>query len=83
MNAMLIVCLVLSIIDCVLKMVWYKRWNAKQDKGKKGINMWLTLIPMIASIFPCTRFANRSGFMCRLPPPHATICCHSGSGRVP
>ena len=84
MTTTLIVCLVLSIIQSGLQLVWYKRWNAKQDKGKKGINMWLTLIPLIASVFPFSGYKNRSGFMCR---PHTTACERAfhvdGSGRAP
>ena len=72
MHNTLIVCLVLAIIQSGLQLVWYKRWNAKQDKGKKGINMWLTLIPLIASIFPYTGFQNCSGFMRRFAAPHTT-----------
>ena len=48
-HGLLIGLLVLAIVRILLKVFWYRRCSARQDQGKKGLNLWLDAIPLIAA----------------------------------
>ena len=55
----LVVCLVLALAQGVLQWIWFRRCDVKRDTGKKGLNLWLTFIPLVVSIFPYLSYKNR------------------------
>ena len=58
--------------------VYLQRWSAKNDVGKKSINIWLCIIPAIASIVPIADYQNS----CVINPTGgwATVEVRSGPG---
>jgi hypothetical protein len=41
--------ILLATARILLQVVWYRRCNAKLDFGKKGLNLWLVVIPLVAT----------------------------------
>ena len=48
-NGLLIGMVLLATARILLQLVWYRRCNAKLDFGKKGFNLWLIAIPVVAT----------------------------------
>lgn len=57
--------LVLSIIRIAVGLIYLQRWSAKADVGKKGINIWCCIIPIVASIVPILDYQSS----CVIDPP--------------
>lgn len=48
-HGLLIGMVFLATARILLQVVWYRRFNAKLDFGKKGLNLWLIVIPLVAT----------------------------------
>ena len=48
-HGLLIGMILLATARILLQLVWYRRFNAKLDFGKKGLNLWLIVIPIVAT----------------------------------
>ena len=48
-HGLLIGMILLATVRILLQVVWYRRCNAKLDSGKKGLNLWLATIPIVAT----------------------------------
>ena len=48
-HGLLIGMILLAAARILLQLVWYRRFNAKLDFGKKGLNLWLIVIPIVAT----------------------------------
>ena len=48
-HGLLIGMILLATARILLQVVWYRRCNAKLDFGKKGLNLWLVVIPIVAT----------------------------------
>ena len=48
-HGLLIGMILLAAARILLQLVWYRRFNAKLDFGKKGFNLWLIAIPVVAT----------------------------------
>ena len=38
-------CLALGLLRAIAQLAFFNRWQAKNDKNKKAVNLWLYLIP--------------------------------------
>ena len=68
--------LILSIARIGVGLVYLQRWSAKSDQGKKGINIWLCIIPAVASIVPIVDYQNS----CVVVPDGWPVTVESGPG---
>ena len=48
-HGLMIGMILLATARILLQVVWYRRCNAKLDFGKKGLNLWLVVIPLVAT----------------------------------
>ena len=48
-HGLLVGMVLLAAARILLQVVWYRRFNAKLDFGKKGLNLWLLAIPLVAT----------------------------------
>ena len=48
--------LCMSLLRVGFGFIWLLRWSAKEDTGKKGINMWACIGPTLLGVYPILEY---------------------------